>query len=133
MAYTVKYNVQRELAPVGEHFAEIESWYFREYTGEVTFQNITITWVTDLNEIAWDTIFQRIDPSGEYLIYDEKKMNDYSQAVKIPEGTHFDSIEAWLDYLIGRKATIVISEKNERTYVTEIKPVEDVVVDEPPF
>ncbi len=125
--YTVSYNIKREVAQAGTHTAKIESWQKKEYTDMegITYENILFTWITDNNEISWDTIFQRINQEGTFLVYDEFKMNRYSQALEIPEGTEFKSIDEWANYLVGRLAEIVIEERKERLYITEVRKHDD--------
>lgn len=126
--YTVSYNIKREVAQAGTHTAKIESWQKKEYTDMegIIYENILFTWITDNNEISWDTIFQRINQEGTFLVYDEFKMNRYSQAIGIAEGTNFNSIEDWANYLIGKLATIVIEERKDRLYIVEVKAYDDV-------
>lgn len=131
MAYTVTRNFGKsELMQVGEHIAKVTSWKFREYTSpdEIVFKNIMLILENNKKEIAFDTIYQQleVDETGmQYLVYDEGRMNRYSYAINIEEGTKFNTIEDWLTYLVGKDLIVEIELRNERTRVANIRSVEE--------
>lgn len=149
MAYKVDYqNIrttsERAIAGAGEYTATLEFWKYKEYTdmNGVTLKNIMFLWVTDLDEVAFDTIYQNIDDEGEYLVYQEWKMNLYSKAFGLQDGVHFETIDEWADSLVGKQAVIVVDTRttangDERSYIKEVNPYEqasyEVNDDDTPF
>lgn len=121
MAFTVNYNKAKTTSTYmkeGTHNVEIKMVQFREKTQvenlptnekvEVNYRHINILLENSKGEVAWDTIFHNFDEHEMTLEYDERRLNLYSLAVKIPDGTNFNTIEEWIDYIKGRKITVDI-------------------------
>lgn len=151
MKFVVDYKkTQREskFLPIGEHEVEIKFVNFKEIeeqaqlpNGEnvlIERRNINILLENDEGEIVWDTIFHNLE--GEYLLYDEYRLNMYSVALEIPDGTVFKTIEEWVDYIKGRRVIANIVENNytnragvevEGVRVSFLKSVNEGVEQEP--
>lgn len=127
MSFTVNYKkaktMQTEYMQEGNHNATIKRVSFRTIerdeqleNGEliqVTYNHINILLENTKGEVVWDTIWQNIDDSGSYLVYDEFRLNLYSVAVRIPDGTHFNTIEEWMEFILNRQVNIDIKEKKK--------------------
>lgn len=125
MSFTVNYDkatTQTRYMKAGGHNATIKYVSIKEFEKEVELEggdlvrviheNINILLENANGEIVWDTIFHNLNETGEYLVYDEKRLNMYSVAVEIPNGTHFNTINEWIDYVTGRKLFVSVNENN---------------------
>lgn len=140
MKFTVDYTqirTESKYMEAGTHKVVIKSFTFREYKKEfqgemIPLKNINILLENALGEIVFDTIFQNIEENFETmeatLEYDMKKIQRYSQAVKIPNGTEITSLENWFALCKNRKLEIEVEEKeyNGQIYsrVKKLSPIE---------
>lgn len=85
-------------------------------------QRISILLETDTGETGYDTINQTFDKETFTMVWATWKFDKYSHAVNIPEGTVFNTIEDWFNYLKGKRVNITV-EINDRDYPV-IKEIE---------
>lgn len=64
------------------------------------------------DNVIFDTIWQK-EENGQ-LNFDEKKMNKYSQALKIEQGFVFEGINEWLEYIVGKNLVVCIRQDKEK-------------------
>lgn len=124
--YTNTGNKEFKNMGEGEHTASITKTFFRDRVTPdgLAFEDISILWANDKDETAFDTIFQNVDDTGEYLEYTKWKMNAYSLALGIPENTNFASIHEWLEYILGRTAKVTVTQKGNYLNITKVEPAE---------
>lgn len=129
MAYTVAPRAvlgERKDLPVGEHvvtikIAKIQDSRFAPYKeisdmGFTKVEEISILLENDLGETKFDTIGQKLNKETITLEFYTWKMNNYSDAVNIPVGTTFGSIQEWANYLVGKRIKVVIEQKENSEY-----------------
>lgn len=140
MKFRVDYaqtKTESKYMEAGTHKVVIKSFTFREHKKEfqgetIPLRNINILLENALGEIIFDTIFQNIEENFETmeatLEYDMKKIQRYSKAVKIPDGTEITSLEQWFALCKNRKLEIEVEEEeyNGQTYsrVKKLNPLE---------
>lgn len=123
MSFTVNYNkavMETRYMKAGEHNVTIKIVSVREFEKEVQLENGSYAKVIHENinlmlenangEIVWDTIYHNLNETGEYLVYDERRLNMYSVALEIQDGTHFSTINEWIEYIKGRQLSVTVNE-----------------------
>ena len=117
----------------GEFVATFDKWEFRtRQKNGIFFDDINITWRKDEGGFKWDTIYQNMDENGN-AFYTDYKIKQYSKAFNIPSGTTFNSVQEWLDSMVGKKAIIVIKKKENpqdpdkpRFNISYLKPIDKI-------
>jgi len=64
------------------------------------------------DNVIFDTIWQR-EENGQ-VTFDEKKMNKYSQALKIENGLVFEGVNEWLEYISGKELVVCVRFDKEK-------------------
>lgn len=94
----------------GIHDCVIDRYEVKEY-GSAGLERLQLVLIVSEGDYKgrwlFDSIFQREDNEGN-ITWDERRMQRYSAAVGIPEGTDFNTIESWLDFVIGGEVTVEV-------------------------
>lgn len=120
--------------PVGEHVATIKNIVWdnkeEEFNGmRVELKHFSFVLENDKGEVQFDKFWNNFDEETLTTTYQLFKINGYSKSVGIPEGTEFNSIQEWIDYVLGRKLVAVVEERetnngNKITTVRYVKPLD---------
>lgn len=130
--YSNVYGAFKEME-VGTHTVRIKEWRYFEpnVVNDIEYTNIGLLIENDTGATKWDTIYENlVEENGQaYLVYDPKKLNTISVAVRLPNGTNFQSINEWLDALVGKPYLIDIEKheaKNGKEYtrIVNTRPLE---------
>lgn len=126
MKYIVSKNkTEFEYLGEGTHFVKIEKVDIKET--EERFidkelsdlglrpQQISLLLKDDKGAVVWDTIYQRFDKETFSLSFSQWKLDSYSHALEIPEGTVFNTTQEWLNFIVGKDVAVVI-ENNEKGF-----------------
>ena len=144
MSYTVgQSNYEKKSFENGTYVVEIKSAKISDsrFTNEsfetigIKPQQIGILLAADTGESGFDNINQFINKETLEVEFSQAKMNAYSNAIGIEVGTTFDSIQSWLDYIVGKRVQVDI-ELNANGYpkVKSVNKIEKVEVEkELPF
>ena len=85
---------------------------------------IEIVLKNDNNDAIIDKIFQNFNNATFALEFQSWKMDMYSHGVKFPEGTVFNTIENWLDALIGKEVVVKVEVRNNYANVRGVYDLE---------
>lgn len=139
MAYTVDYNKtygETKYMQEGEHKATIKLYMIKEMEDETVgkLEHINFLLENDQGEVQWDMLWQNYDEETMTLKYNVRKLNGYSKSVGIPEGTTFNTIIEWAEYIVGKQLVVVVEDVEGSDGVTRararyVKPlsVEDTI------
>lgn len=136
MAYKVERNeYKRELFegefPVIIDSYELKSW---NYMG-IDLGRYNLKLIVSEGEFkgSWlfDAIFEQVKEGNDYAEWDQTKMNKYSGALQIPVGTEFNTIEEWLEYIVGKEVVAVVKIKNGYQRVSYVKPLREEEISNP--
>lgn len=87
----------------------VSKWVSEEIkTMGLTPNMINIILSNDNNDGISDKIFQNLNGETFELEFQGWKMDLYSHAVKFPEGTSFNTIQDWLNALVGKEVVVKV-------------------------
>ena len=137
MAYQVGTAMSFENKPlsIGTYEATIELASIKDNNFPVTneemialgftkTQQIGMLIKSDIGEQGWVNINQFLNKTTFELEFSQGMMNTYSQAIGIPVGTNFLSIQEWVDFIKGKRILITVIEgTNGKPKISKVEPV----------
>lgn len=104
---------------------ETSSWVSEEIKAMGLKPNmIRIFLSNDNNDTISDNIFQNMNDETFELEFQSWKMDLYSHGVNFPEGTSFNTVQEWLNALIGKEVVVKVEVKNNFANVRAVYDVE---------
>lgn len=128
MAFETNYQSNMDIIPEGFYECVIKSVYEDTTKGGKVYINVPLVVRNDIDQkfqeaYIWHSIWKKREPTERDLAvngYAAFGINSLSQAARLKEGTHFESIEDWMEALKGLPIRVEIKHELS-TYTNQMQ------------